>query len=120
MKKLILCFSIFLFQLNHSCSTARMRRQCHLRYTDEQFRKDIGNRYLKEALEEARKPRVLNKLQTSANNQPKRGRSAQPRPQGFRPFKPDADLSSLLIIQSMLPDLYYPPKIRPFEFLPKN
>lgn len=116
MKKLFLFFTVFSSQLNHNSYTPRIKRQCHLRYTDEHFRNDLGNRYLRETLEQTRKQKYLNQSQIQQQTQTSRCKSAQPR----KSIIPDQNLNSILTIQSILPSLYHPPKIYPFEILPKR
>ncbi len=127
MKKLFLFFTVLLYQTNHGCYTnhnycftPRIKRQCHLRYTDEHFRNDLGNRYLAEALEETRKKRYLTQSEASQKNQQSRSKSLQPTSKTVRGSMPDRNMNSMLIIQSILPALHYPPKISSFEILPKR
>lgn len=121
MKKLSIFFIIIMHQSSYASYTPnsipniprthippRIIRSCHLCYTAEHYRKELGNNYMYEA--QYVKP--LKKVTPDFQKKQSRARSACPRTY--------PDLSTTLIIRSLSRDLYYPPHISSFEILPKR
>lgn len=91
-------------------------RPCHKNYySDENYRKNLGNKYLEESLKDIRKNRYLEKPYPPIEQTIKRSKSSSARIPAS-----SQELSQTLIIQSILPAIYHPPKINSFEILPKK
>ena len=93
MKKILLYLTLFSFQIHHACYTSRtVQRNCHLQYTDETYRKDLGNRYFRENFPAGNKSKRFNPASSRVQSQGSKSNAEK--------------LAPLLIIQSILPPLY--------------
>lgn len=103
MKKITIL--IFLFHNIYASYTPRIvQRPCHRRYTDQDYRKEIGNKYLEEIKNKRRAKSAPISKRLSTQTSVERAQ----------------ELSQSLMIKSILPVLYHPPKIGYFEILPKQ
>ncbi|MBI2344990.1 hypothetical protein HYV10_02860 [Candidatus Dependentiae bacterium] len=104
MKKIVLYITLFSFQINHNSCVHRIDRYCHLHYSQDNYRKELGNTYFKEVTNRTNATRTLH----------------APVKSPCRKSTNNLDLSSLLTIQSLLPSVYHKPQISPYEILPKR
>lgn len=105
------------FQIFNSCpnnyhattprplTTRRITRTCHFTYNQKNLGKELGNAYFKEAFYTTNQKKAL--LSQSAN--PKTRQTAISK-----------NLSDLLIIKSLLPEIHHPVQINSSEILPKH